>query len=257
MDPMKMPMKKEEKSHLERVLGRKIEERRNMLVNEPSWIVTQQKIAKTKGFVTFHKQLNRTDYVDRQQKVNNCTNEDRYTDRKIPKIYSRFSNAGQAVIPYHKQLPKETKILESHLSSISQEDDSYSMKSHHRYNSVQSAAKIYPDNIDKLNISCSKNKLLKVFDSKAKMHLERDSPERAKLNFQLREVLVHPKDRFTIDRKSENEGYVLDYDKVSDRFPKGVNMLGPKKSYFEPQTLEQLELNDKAINGTKNHSFKI
>lgn len=117
--------------------------------------------------------------------------------------------------------------------------------------------KIILDNIDKLNKSCSKNKLLRVFDDKAKNHLERDSPERAMLNAKLKDVLIRPNDRFVLNPKPVNEGYVIDYTKKDDRFPKGTNVLCPRKSHFIPKTIEQLEMIDKAIRGTKNQNFKI
>lgn len=123
MDPMKMALKKEEETSLERLLRLKIEQRRINLINEISWITKQQKIAKTKGFVNFNKQLNRTDFVEHSNKVYPRAHDDRFVDKEIPKIYSRFSNAGQAVIPYDKQLPRETKISASQLSSFLPEDD--------------------------------------------------------------------------------------------------------------------------------------
>lgn len=254
---MKLPLKKEEPFESEKILKVKEQQRRFNLSQEIPWIDQQQKVARTKGFVNFDKQLVRTDFAVHSNRVYASAHEDRFLEKQIPSIYSKYSNAGSCLIPYKKQLPRHTQISMSQFSTIGDTDNKYGSCTRLRNSYALDPDELESDNIDILAKSCSKNKLAKLFHRKSALDLQKECPERANLNEKLKELLVAPKDRFTITPPKKNDGYMIDYKKQQDRFPKGMNILNPKGSYFQPTDFDKLAVIDKAIRASRNINFKI
>lgn len=254
---MKLPLKKEEPFESEKILKAKEQQRRFNLSQEIPWIEQQQKVARTKGFVNFDKQLVRTDFAVHSNRIYASAHEDRFWEKQIPSLYSKYSNAGRGLIPYKKQLPRHTQISMSQFTTIGDTDHKYASCSRLRNSYVLEPEELESDNIDTLAKTWSKNKLAKLFHRKSALNLQKESPERANLNEKLNDVLLPPKDRFTISPPKKNDGYMIDYKKQQDRFPKGINIFNPKGSYFQPTDFDKLEIIDKAIRGSRNITFKI
>mmetsp|Transcript_23637 Transcript_23637/g.21002 ORF Transcript_23637/g.21002 Transcript_23637/m.21002 type:complete len:292 (+) Transcript_23637:568-1443(+) len=181
-------------------------------------------------------------------------------------MMSQYSKAGKTYIPYSKQpLPRLSKISKLSTNKIFIPKSNFNSRLKFGRNSTgiistipHTTAKFQEDNIDKLQKSCSRLKLLKLFDHKAKEHLERDDPKRMRLNIKLKELFIKPADRFSSNPPQKSSGYVHDYQKENERFPPNVNVLNRnRKSYFEPTPLYKVEINDNAIRGSRNTNFKM
>lgn len=184
----------------------------------------------------------------------------RFIYKDIPDIANRFSQSGKGFIPYSKQLPRKSSfsLTKTSLRS-SNKSHPKAFKNNGRNSTTTNKSEISMlDNIDKLQKSCSRLKLLKLYDHEAKKHLERDSVERSNLNIKLNDVFINPRDRFSSLGILNHSGYILDYQKENDRFPKGVNTMNKnRKSYFDPTPLEKADCLDRAVRGSANVNFKI
>ena len=61
---------------------------------------------------------------------------------------------------------------------------------------------------------------------------------------------ISPWEMFSITPPKKKSGYVIDFDKKPDRFPKGKSSFG-NISFFEPLSVDKLETIEKATKGTK------
>jgi hypothetical protein len=229
---MKLPLKKEELFEKEKIVSARVEERRLNISQEVPWIIQQQKIAKTKGFYNFDKMLDRGKLNIYSSAEKLCKNEDRFKIREIPRSYSKYSNSGQRVISLNKQLPRFSREKMDEYMSVGLND--VFNKSNEYLDSLDAlSSKHKSDNIDHLSKYCSKNKLVKMFSQSPQVDISKDSPERNTVNEKVESMLVEPRDRFSITPPKTRHGYVINYKKKPDRFPKGINILNNRVTYFE------------------------
>lgn len=148
---MSVSLKKEEQSDFDMIVQKRQHERRVNISQEIPWIKQLQKHSKTKGMIDFNKQITRPDFVESNSKSYARANEERFQYKQIPKIYSRYTSYGQAVIPYDKQLPAHKLDSIFKYSTLEAKDEkSVSMpkiKQSHDFDTLD-----YPalDNIDTL-----------------------------------------------------------------------------------------------------------
>ncbi|CAI2365251.1 unnamed protein product [Moneuplotes crassus] len=254
IDPMEIGLKRDIEYE------RRVEMRKKNIRAETPWIKRLQKSSKTKGFVNFDQQINRTDFVEHSNKVYPRAHDERFVYREIPQISTKFRRSGKAVVDYSKQLPRISNFsltrstIKHNLSRKSPKQKKKGRNSTINFSSTGLCC----DNIDQLQKSCSRLKLLNVIDNKAKISLERDSPERARLNKKLSNIFIGPKDRFSTVIPEKSRGYIHDYQKETDRFPPGVNTLNRnRESKWEVTSLAKAESLDRATRGQKNKNFKI
>ena len=254
---MRLPLKLEEQFESEKLIQEKEHQRRVNISQETPWIVQQQRICKTKGHISFGKQLDRSRRSIYSSSELLCKNEDRFEMREIPKVSSKFTNAGQAVIPYSKMSKGKKGCMIPEFATIGENE-----RRHHSEarlsNKNYASVKVIGDNIDTLASACSKNKLLNLFVKKSEFDKLDESPRRLDVNNRVKDLLLNPRDRFSSTPRKNKHGYTINYDLEKDRFPKGVDTLNRnRKSYFRVKSLEEMSVIDKAIYGIRNSNFKI